>query len=181
MSNKFNNLKEEDLIKFLDEGSLKEDEIADFMEALQDRGLGGSIMQLDDPDSMEGKTAMEYVRYHEKIPQEHYAEMPEAEISKAEKILLSENSFIEEKKVALLVLAHAKKEKARQVLQKYAEKPNDSLRIWTRLALQECESFLEKAENGKPKIIFQKIKSVKRNDPCPCGSGKKFKKCCMDN
>ena len=22
-------------------------------------------------------------------------------------------------------------------------------------------------------------KKVKRNDPCPCGSGKKYKKCCM--
>jgi len=24
-----------------------------------------------------------------------------------------------------------------------------------------------------------KVRSVGRNDPCPCGSGKKFKKCCM--
>jgi len=23
-------------------------------------------------------------------------------------------------------------------------------------------------------------KKVNRNDPCPCGSGKKYKKCCMD-
>jgi len=23
-------------------------------------------------------------------------------------------------------------------------------------------------------------KKVGRNDPCPCGSGKKFKRCCMD-
>nr|WP_269465111.1 SEC-C metal-binding domain-containing protein [Jeotgalibacillus malaysiensis] len=23
-------------------------------------------------------------------------------------------------------------------------------------------------------------KSLGRNDPCPCGSGKKYKKCCMD-
>jgi len=28
---------------------------------------------------------------------------------------------------------------------------------------------------SKPKIAEQK---VGRNDPCPCGSGKKFKKCC---
>ncbi|MCY2987047.1 MAG: SEC-C metal-binding domain-containing protein [Planctomycetota bacterium] len=24
-----------------------------------------------------------------------------------------------------------------------------------------------------------KTKRVGRNDPCPCGSGKKYKKCCM--
>lgn len=23
------------------------------------------------------------------------------------------------------------------------------------------------------------MKKIKRNDPCPCGSGKKFKKCCL--
>jgi hypothetical protein len=23
-------------------------------------------------------------------------------------------------------------------------------------------------------------KEIGRNDPCPCGSGKKYKKCCMD-
>jgi hypothetical protein len=28
---------------------------------------------------------------------------------------------------------------------------------------------------------FQRLeKKVGRNDPCPCGSGKKFKKCCMN-
>ena len=26
-----------------------------------------------------------------------------------------------------------------------------------------------------------KFKGVGRNDPCPCGSGKKFKKCCLDS
>lgn len=25
------------------------------------------------------------------------------------------------------------------------------------------------------------MKKIKRNDPCPCGSGKKFKRCCLDN
>jgi uncharacterized protein len=28
------------------------------------------------------------------------------------------------------------------------------------------------------KTIVNKSPKVKRNDPCPCGSGKKFKKCC---
>lgn len=30
----------------------------------------------------------------------------------------------------------------------------------------------------KPKASGSGSKSVGRNDPCPCGSGKKFKKCC---
>jgi SWIM/SEC-C metal-binding protein len=36
-------------------------------------------------------------------------------------------------------------------------------------------SDLEKALNPPQPLIAEKIG---RNDPCPCGSGKKFKKCC---
>ena len=32
-------------------------------------------------------------------------------------------------------------------------------------------------EKPKPKVIA-KSEKVGRNDPCPCGSGKKYKKCC---
>jgi uncharacterized protein DUF1186/SEC-C motif-containing protein len=31
-----------------------------------------------------------------------------------------------------------------------------------------------------PGQAFNPFKNVGRNDPCPCGSGKKFKKCCLD-
>lgn len=30
----------------------------------------------------------------------------------------------------------------------------------------------------EPVFIPAKARKVKRNDPCPCGSGKKYKKCC---
>ena len=35
-------------------------------------------------------------------------------------------------------------------------------------------------DGGKKKITQQQIMHVGRNDPCPCGSGKKYKKCCYD-
>ena len=34
---------------------------------------------------------------------------------------------------------------------------------------------------GKPQPVVKKEKKVGRNDPCPCGSGKKYKKCCGVN
>jgi preprotein translocase subunit SecA len=34
---------------------------------------------------------------------------------------------------------------------------------------------------GKPQPVVKKDKKVGRNDPCPCGSGKKYKKCCGQN
>ena len=33
--------------------------------------------------------------------------------------------------------------------------------------------------NKRPKQLVRKHAKIGRNDPCPCGSGKKFKNCCM--
>ncbi len=41
------------------------------------------------------------------------------------------------------------------------------------------EAF-EDAASGKPRPIVRPGSRLKRNDPCPCGSGKKYKKCCLD-
>jgi hypothetical protein len=41
---------------------------------------------------------------------------------------------------------------------------------------RERDDFLER----KPVPFLRTEKQVGRNDPCPCGSGKKFKKCCMN-
>jgi len=38
----------------------------------------------------------------------------------------------------------------------------------------------EEASSGKPKPIVRPGSRLKRNDPCPCGSGKKYKKCCLN-
>jgi hypothetical protein len=36
------------------------------------------------------------------------------------------------------------------------------------------------AASGKLKPIVRPGSKLNRNDPCPCGSGKKYKKCCMN-
>ncbi|MCG3126221.1 MAG: hypothetical protein CHACPFDD_01051 [Phycisphaerae bacterium] len=40
-------------------------------------------------------------------------------------------------------------------------------------------SGFEEAASGKAKPIERPGSRIGRNDPCPCGSGKKYKKCCM--
>jgi hypothetical protein len=40
------------------------------------------------------------------------------------------------------------------------------------------EPYLE-AAGGKQKPYVAPAKAIGRNDPCPCGSGKKYKKCCL--
>ncbi len=40
------------------------------------------------------------------------------------------------------------------------------------------EAFAD-AASGKPKPVTRPGSRIGRNDPCPCGSGRKYKKCCM--
>jgi len=40
-------------------------------------------------------------------------------------------------------------------------------------------AYLEKATE-RPRPIVSKTSKIGRNDPCPCGSGKKYKKCCQN-
>ncbi|SES38641.1 preprotein translocase subunit SecA [Salipaludibacillus aurantiacus] len=40
------------------------------------------------------------------------------------------------------------------------------------------QSTTQNNKESKKKTPFKKGETVKRNDPCPCGSGKKFKQCC---
>ncbi|WP_367752776.1 SEC-C metal-binding domain-containing protein [Ammoniphilus sp. 3BR4] len=46
------------------------------------------------------------------------------------------------------------------------------------LASRERKSLRPLPEDGGKVIDFRTKQKVGRNDPCPCGSGKKFKKCC---
>jgi len=38
--------------------------------------------------------------------------------------------------------------------------------------------FFEDGEQILPSTVKREVPKTGRNDPCPCGSGKKFKKCC---
>jgi len=42
--------------------------------------------------------------------------------------------------------------------------------------------FIEKFDSMEKEFIEQKVNNIKcgRNEPCPCGSGKKYKKCCLN-
>lgn len=50
---------------------------------------------------------------------------------------------------------------------------------WDALMSAEKRKQLYKTEKSSKTIV--KAPKVGRNDPCPCGSGKKFKKCCGAN
>jgi preprotein translocase subunit SecA len=41
-------------------------------------------------------------------------------------------------------------------------------------------TFSHASEDAVKKPVKRTTEKVQRNDPCPCGSGKKYKKCCMN-
>jgi uncharacterized protein YecA (UPF0149 family) len=48
-----------------------------------------------------------------------------------------------------------------------------------RMALSHGLAPGQAAAGGKPLTFRREQPKAGRNDPCPCGSGKKYKKCCM--
>lgn len=50
-----------------------------------------------------------------------------------------------------------------------------SLKVRSTEDIESEEELLKKTEKTPP---IKSDKAVNRNDPCPCGSGKKFKQCC---
>jgi len=48
---------------------------------------------------------------------------------------------------------------------------------------QQTQKTIDSAgkEEVRPEPIRNRQQRVGRNDPCPCGSGKKYKQCCMRN
>jgi hypothetical protein len=48
----------------------------------------------------------------------------------------------------------------------------------TELAVQEKKTLQPLPSSGSNLIDIKTKKKIGRNDPCPCGSGEKFKKCC---
>ncbi len=180
MSDKnFSDLSKEELINILNQGNLSEEDFANLTKELGGRGMNSFVTVVEDADSGEGKAAIEYIEYHKKIPESYYTNMPEEEVEWSGKILLSENSGIEDKKRALLILAHKGSAGSYKILEEYEKNPDPELKIWLNLAIQECKGFLKSGITGKPVVSVERASKIGRNEKCPCGSGKKYKKCCL--
>jgi len=56
----------------------------------------------------------------------------------------------------------------------------DQMRHHERAVFERIENrwYFKEGEFVKPKQVRRETPKVGRNDPCPCGSGKKYKKCC---
>ncbi len=180
MSDKnFRDLSKEELMKILNQGDLSEEDFINLTKELESRGINSFISVVKDADSEEGKAAVEYIEYHKKIPESYFTNMLEEEVEWSGKILLSKDYGIEDKKKALMILAHKGSVKSYKILKEYEKHSDMELKIWLNLAIQECKAFLENDITGKAIVSIERVSRIGRNEKCPCGSGKKYKKCCL--
>ncbi|ARN57010.1 preprotein translocase subunit SecA [Sedimentisphaera salicampi] len=63
----------------------------------------------------------------------------------------------------------------------YGSQQNEVHQQADQFAQNEKQREAGQAPKASPKQIVNKSPKVGRNDPCPCGSGKKYKKCCGKN
>ena len=59
------------------------------------------------------------------------------------------------------------------------DEPNPRGDIWDKF-VEKGTDGIKKDREQEQRFLSQKKQKPGRNDPCPCGSGKKYKKCCLD-
>jgi len=79
----------------------------------------------------------------------------------------------------------ASEEKLTQVWQKFQKQAGVIKLLKTRqkemkIIGNEIAKLSRKNKSEGPKSVSKVVGKVGRNDPCPCGSGKKYKKCCLN-
>lgn len=152
-------------------------DLADFLDIARAQGKTAFITMIDDPNSSEGQAVKEYIESHHLLPPD-YLDTSEETIAEEGAKLFDLNITIVEKKRILMLLAHLGVYESYQILKKYNQNPDQELNFWARLALDECRTFVKQNLSNETLTSLTLIGKLGRNDPCPCGSGKKFKKCC---
>ena len=149
------------------------------MEAAGRQGRAAKMILVDDPNSPEGRAAADYIHSHGLLPPD-YLRTPLAEAVAAGERLDDPETPLAEQKRTLMLLAHHRSEEALAALKRYREREHDpEMATWARLAQTECEEGLLEARSGQPvHSLALAVSKVGRNEPCPCGSGHKFKRCC---
>lgn len=168
----------EDFLK--NKKELSPDEFKFMLDIAQSKGLTAFITYVDDPNTPEAREMREYIDSHYLLPK-NYGDTPVEEIVERGEKLLNVSTSIAEKKSIIMLLAHLGVYESYKYLKAYGENPDAELQVWADMALDECKTFSQQWFVQYNPVVFNYFKKIGRNDPCPCGSGKKFKKCCGKN
>lgn len=162
---------------FKNKKTLSPDELSDFLEIARASGKTAFITMVDDPNSPEAKAAEEYINSHHLLP-ENYKDSTEEKIKARGRKLFNPKTSINEKKKILMLLAHLGVYESYRMLKRYQQNPDPELIYWAKMAFDECRTFAQQNLSDETLTALTLIGKIGRNDPCPCGSGRKFKKCC---
>ncbi|HEX9973064.1 MAG TPA: SEC-C metal-binding domain-containing protein [bacterium] len=158
----------------------RSEDIANFLDIARAQGKTAFITMIDDPNSPEGQAVKEYIDSHHLLPP-NYQDTSEEVIAEQGAKLFDLDTTIAEKKRTLMLLAHLGVYESYQILKKYNQHPDKELIFWAKMALDECRTFVKQNLSNDVLTSLTLIGKIGRNDLCPCGSGKKFKKCCGKN
>jgi uncharacterized protein YchJ len=160
------------------DGDMSAQELAEVMAAAKAAGMVGQITFVDDPDSPEGREAIEYVNSHHWLPK-NYRTLLRSEVEALGKTLFDPEATILDKKKALMLLGHRGSIEAYRILKSFVKQSPAELKVWSKMAFDESKTFLATELSEETQFGFNFIsQKIGRNAPCPCGSGKKYKRCC---
>lgn len=149
------------MMHHLSEMEASKEDLAEVTQEFKEMGLSGQITMFHDPNTPEGKAAIEYVERHKKIKNLDSQKLNSKEIKKVAEKLLVKDTSIDEKKDLILTLAHQGAQEAFEALKKCAKNQPKELEIWFQMAIDECKSFLAGKILDEPVIQIHKIGRTK--------------------
>jgi len=156
-------LSDKELIEILDKGNMSQDELEILIKAMESKGMSGRIMEVSgDPSDEQGMQIMEYLDYHKKLPEFNNDLAEDKAVNEAIKTLKIRSGKIENKKMAIMILAHSGRLDALNPLEKFAKSVPPELMGWTQTAIGECQMFLETKLSDKPKVRIKKLPKIKK-------------------
>ena len=159
-------------------GDLSAPELAEVMAAARAAGMVAQMTIVDDPESPEGREVIAYVNSHHWLPRD-YRSLSKGKVEALGKTLFDAEAGTLDKKKALMLLGHRGSIEAYRILKRFVKESPAALKIWSKMAFDECKTFLATELSEETQIGFNFIsQKIGRNEPCPCGSGKKYKRCC---
>jgi hypothetical protein len=162
-----------------DEGiDLADPQFEEMLEAVADDVRLPVIDLLDDEESPEARALAEYTRGFYELDEEE-TRRPDSEIAQLGEAILAELVTESEWRLFVLLMARHGSPKALEVLRAIDEMPLEPWQdVWICKAMDDCARLYALKSGGERTWPLVRDISVPRSDPCPCGSGKKYKHCC---
>lgn len=153
MAKKYDKMSEEELVKILDLGIESQEQLAEILTAMQAKGMSGGLISFAGDDPEEFEVTSEYINFHDQVKEP----ADPKDTQKALKVIKNKNTDSAGLKIAIITLAHTGEIKPLEALQKFEKTAKDELKLWAKIAIDECKMFLESKLLDQPRIKITTI------------------------